>query len=626
MLVRLRMIGGSIAALVLLALSVGVASPATAAGPLPLLTANGCGASVSSVTACPANVMVLAEAGILSMPSTAGGTVGAAAAPALTNTAGSAIGGALGLLGGIAATFGISQLFAGPSGTVQGAGVLQTDGVSGQKLTVNADLPGAPVSKDFTNNIGQQSCLVADATKCATVYATTMQSQSTTNDSPAFCAAAPFFPSNDPHVFFDNGTGGVTELGGLWRTATTANAALWNCPPPPAGSAAVTGIRFYWNGTDFTKFLKQWVVDWRNGVRVSPLAAVQNVQQMPGSMKQQLWCGDAAGNITNYVDAWAASLQKGQSVNLHNMTCPTGNTAVGSSIDFIPTDTSKATVPIQTRTPYTPGSNPAIDAAVARPQCANGSCVLELSKTNGESCGSIGQLCPDWAKDPNYTSNYQCKFGGELVALDFCSAYRSPIDGVQPNTKPDGSPYRVTDPVVKPGGQPVTDPNAQPNPDGTLPAPAPVDDPVHEDDPNGCRSASWVDQINPFNMFNTITCAMKAVFVPDPAKVQKSVDGIKDAWEDTPPVKIAGMVDSLKAAVPNGLSGCSGISFTFPAVLGVSAQSFTVLNACSEPVASVAAITRTIISIGLIFYGIMALTRMAGGVIEFGGVGKSEGS
>lgn len=595
--VRRRMIPSAVAALVLVGLSVPLASPATAAGPLPLLTAAGCGASMSSVTSCPANVLMLAQSGLLSMPAAGGGTVGAVAAPALTNTAGSAIGGAVGLLASVAGAFGLSQLFNSPSGEVVAGSVLRTDGSPAQRIKVLTDILGATSTRDYSPYIGSKS-------GAGTIWA--IAPHPSTGISHICVSSTTHYAW--PYVMYGTYSDGSSGSNS-WDNSGS------QCPAAPAGTQKVNWLPAH---TAAGAYLTGWRLHGSQST-VSLPAPKTNPSVSVGSMKKQLWCKNPDGGpLVDYITAQAMSLSPGQTVDLQNMTCPVaGQVAVDTSIQWVPTDTTKPTTTIVPPTNWAPeNSTPALDAALARPDCAAGSCYLELSKTNGESCGNIGEGCPDWARDPNYLTRYQCKFGGVVVALDACSAYRDPRSGVQPNTKPDGSPYRPTDPVVSPAGQTVTTTT------GT--APAPVVAPGAKDDPNGCREASWVDTLNPFNMFNTISCAMQAVFVPDPVAVETSVQGVRDSWANTPMVQASGMVNSITSSLPAG-SGCAGISFTFPAVLGIAAQNLSVLNACSEPVAGIAAVTRTIGSISMVILGIMALTRMAGGVIALPGLGKTGG-
>jgi hypothetical protein len=619
---RLRMIGGAVSALVLAALSVGMASPATAAGPLPQL-AGACGGSMSSVTACPSNVLMLKEAGILAMPATGGGTVGVVAAPA-TSTAGSAVGGVLetlGVLGG--SFFALSQLF-GTDGKASSSATLNTTGTSGQNLGVGVDAQFGALGAWSS----PQSCKTNPA-GCSWV---TSRSSIGKVGSPDHWEAYQFSytPTNnqpETKIFLASGATQILPGGGSQWVNASCQGFDANGYAIPENVPGKMCVRWSYKIGATPAVDPIVAIQVTGGAKVNVTQAVVPADHQDGTVTRHLWCANPSGTspaMVDYMTAQIATLRPGQSVNLQDMKCPGANqVAVDTSMDWAPSDGSAGTA-IVPRTNWAPGSNPVIDAAVARPQCATGSCLLVLTHTDGRPCGSVGELCPDWAKDPNYSQNYQCKFGGELVSLDYCSAYRSPADGVQPNTKSDGSLYRPTDPAVKPGGRPVTDPTATPGPGGVQPAPAPVDTPMTNTDPNNCRTSSWIENLNPFTMFTTIGCALKDGFVPDPVKVQTAVQGVQTSWSQTPPAKVAGMVTSITAALPAG-SGCSGISFTFPGVLGVAAQNFTLLNACSEPVAGVAMIVRIIGAIGMIVFGILALTKMAGGVIALPGLGKTGG-
>jgi hypothetical protein len=605
------MIGGAVSALVLGALSVGMASPATAAGPLPVL-AGACGNSQSSVTACPANVLMLQEAGILAMPGATGGTVGVVAQ---TNTAGAAIGGGLGLLSGLAATWGLSQLFNAGGTTVQSAPNLRTDGLHDLTITPNGDVPGQIASKNYTGNDGKVS-------GSARIYAVVPYPFTDTPPHSLYCVSSTASLA---------GSSGVAKYAGGYSanvnwSASTGQPVSW-CPAMPAG--AVTGGYMSAEWGEYHVY-DHAMVTWSptaNGPQVGVDPPAVSVAATRGTFKIHTWCADPVnpgGPLVDYMTAQIATIKTGQSVNLADQKCPSGNAAADASIDWTPDAGGGTTQILPPRGDAAVRADPAVAANIARPECATGSCLLVLTHTNGEPCGAVGELCPDWAKDPNYTSNYKCTFGGTAVGLDSCSVYRSPKDGIQPNTKIDGTPYSPTDPAVKPGGQTVGDPSQPKNPDGSLKTPPVVTDVVTGQDPNGCRMMSWIENLNPFNMFQTIGCAMQTAFVPDAAKVQTAVTQVQNSWANTPPVKVSVMVNEITASLPAG-SGCSGITFTFPGVLGVAAQNFTVLNACAEPVAGVALIVRIVGAIGMIIFGILALTKMAGGVIALPGLGKTGG-
>jgi hypothetical protein len=591
------MLGGFLAALVLLALSVGVASPATAAGPLPLLA--GCD---SSVTCQPANVMMLADSGILSVPAS-GGAVGTVASSTST-AAGASVGGPLDVLAAFAVGgFGLTQLF-GPGGLWGGPAQLSTDGMGATKLNVTADPPGAVPTKDYSNATFTESwsntAHTGNKTWITTNYAVT---------------------GGDPHQRYC--VASVSDLSGGSNNlvATYANASTYSIG---WGSSAGASCPTVSGAQSYTSFRAN-----NTGVAASPVVSFKGVSTYPGAnvpapivtqnatdgvLKMHAWCAGADGVLVDYMTAQIASLKSGQSVNLAEAKCPAGKAAAAGSIDWTPTGGSTTTLlPPKSTAPA--DRSPAVNANLANPACAAGGCVLQLSKINGDLCGPTGQLCPEWAKDPAYASNYQCKFGGSVVDINACSAYRDPSRGVLPNVTAGGTYLSPTAPVPTSFGVPATNPST-----GTAPAPGPSFQ--SGTDPQGCRPSSLWEILNPFSMFTTMQCVIKDAFVPDPVKVQTSVQGVQNAWAQTPMVKVSGMVASITAALPAG-SGCSGISFTFPSVLGVAAQNFTVLNACSDPVASIAATVRIIGAIGMIVSGIMALTKMAGGVIALPGLGKS---
>ena len=195
-----------------------------------------------------------------------------------------------------------------------------------------------------------------------------------------------------------------------------------------------------------------------------------------------------------------------------------------------------------------------------------------------------------------------------IITLDYCSAYRAPGLGVLPNVGTDGVLLTPDAPV----------PEVQQAATETETAPAPA---VPESEDAPCRPASWIDGLNPYWMFRAVQCALRDAFVPPEALVKAAMMRAQIAWENTTPVKASQSINVLVAALPTG-SGCSGIVLHYPSVLGVPAVDAEFLNACEEPLASVASITSTVGALGMVWFGVLAIVRLAGGVIAFPGLGK----
>lgn len=583
--------GAVVAVIVTAAMALGAAAPANAA------------ACLSSVTCQPANTLMLAKAGIIAVPAVTGGSVGVVAAR--SGVAGAAAGGLMEVLNGIGAGFTITQVFDAIGGMFTGSAGLSTDGIHDQTLTVNADADatalGLKSDTNYSYSTGGRSCDTS-GTHCATL---------------GTYAPSPYAPFNMMYCIsttdsYFSGQSGLVQYGA--GTAYTSGSIYWNSSPfwcPPVAGAVLYSSFDTQKPSAYTVQATSWKAgssgSFATGATIPapPVAPVLT----PGRLDKRVWCRGADGVLTDYITAQIVSLKVGQSVNLADAKCPVNKVAVDVGIDWTPDGGTKRTVlPPKGTDPST--YSPQKTKALQFPQCAGGGCILELRRINGDPCGPTGLLCRDWASDPNYASKYQCFYGGTLVDLTYCSAYRAPLSGVQPNINDDGTQVPVTAPPLAEPGTPVKP--------GTA---TPVPDQQKESDPHGCAPSSVIEMLNPFALFGALMCVIKDSFVPDPVKIQTSVQGVQDSWSDTPFVKVSGMVSSVAEAVPVNQQGCSGIGFTFPAVLGVPAQNFSILNACTEPLAGIATIVRTVGSIGVIFAGILALTKMAGGVINLPGMG-----
>lgn len=67
---------------------------------------------------------------------------------------------------------------------------------------------------------------------------------------------------------------------------------------------------------------------------------------------------------------------------------------------------------------------------LAFPECANGSCLLDL-RQGSQSCFNQGVDCTGWFADPNRSSTYTCYYGTHTVAISECNIYASLFDSSQ---------------------------------------------------------------------------------------------------------------------------------------------------------------------------------------------------
>lgn len=265
----------------------------------------------------------------------------------------------------------------------------------------------------------------------------------------------------------------------------------------------------------------------------------------------------------HYVTASAAvTVVNGSPVGVPDVTCPDGEVVGGDGgVTFKADDGTTTDVVPKSDPRGQPGSDSATSVDQFQkdhPECFTAagqqSCVLRLYKRAGtelQFCGSIGQQCEDWATDPLYRDHYTCRYesttGGwvETVDIRFCSVYRAPRIGPQPNVDPiTGNlvdPATPPDPRTDPGTPPGTDPGSTtPGSDSSV--------------GSNCEAPSWVDLFTG----SIFVKALKCLLIPDPAVQRAAVTRMSDALRSTAPGKYVEFVGGLAADVPTLSGGCRG--------------------------------------------------------------------
>lgn len=254
-------------------------------------------------------------------------------------------------------------------------------------------------------------------------------------------------------------------------------------------------------------------------------------------------------------------------------------------------------------------------AAESYPDCARAACELRVF-VDGKACTVGGTAaCQDWPEtaedDP---SRVECRYGTHVVDLDECNV-------LKPYYKPEhqekceayGDP-RTGEPASGSGGTGCAPEESTPSTGtGTGIEPGGKD---CLGDSITANPLTWVT--------GPVVCAMKAAFEPDPAVLQEQTASLRNAWSDTAPVQVAQGAAGFFQGLPTN-SGCSGIHFTWPAILGAKAVPLNILNACEPPISTAAAFARLILDVSVTVSAVLAISRYAGGTIAFGGLGKSGG-
>lgn len=314
----------------------------------------------------------------------------------------------------------------------------------------------------------------------------------------------------------------------------------------------------------------------------------------------------ASNNITT---------RPGQPFDMPQVVCPTGWTAVGTGVGWTPSGGGeKQSIIDRTEDQLGPGVR---DMVANQPDCFNGlqQCVLELRQlVAGQllSCGSVGQLCADWASNPNATNIYKCYYGGVAVDLNLCSAYRAPNIGVLPNTDKDGNVLPYTAPIP-----------------GNLPGPMPGGLPGSAPDLRGecaARKAPsfWEGGFSPYWIYEGARCAMIEVFVPRSGVIQAKAATVQAAWAKTPPGLVIDYVEGLQEELPS-VGGCLGPRVAFTIDLGpiyVVVDEYP-LAACDGVPAFAANSARTLGALAMLASTAAALTRYVGSVVNAPQLGKS---
>lgn len=281
----------------------------------------------------------------------------------------------------------------------------------------------------------------------------------------------------------------------------------------------------------------------------------------------------------------------------------------------------------------------------AYPDCPPGRCVRVIT-VDDVPCRVGIEVCYDW-QNVQPPSRVKCEYGPYDMPLSECAdlahihktewgvtqdprkePQRQPgwlpsnPDGtvdwtrvgtdVRPNDNPNPD-YRppVRGPIVNNPTLPDTDPPPLPDPPTapmppTVSVPNPPGNPKDPDNPTrNCMGgmASW----NPVDwIYTPVKCALTWAFVPPNGSGPNLIGDFRakvltaelGAWLAIP--------DDLFGSLPQG-SGCMGPPLNMPEMLG--GKTYYPLNACSEPMAKYANMSRSLITIVVVFYGMFSIVN-----------------
>ncbi len=205
--------------------------------------------------------------------------------------------------------------------------------------------------------------------------------------------------------------------------------------------------------------------------------------------------------------------------------------------------------------------------------------------------GGWNTLCNSWAADPDREALYTCRYGSVLLGLEACQAYADMPERLRATAPQTGGELDT-------GGDPV------------VVAPPALATPEQEQEAAKPRSECFPRGWSAFNpvewVEKPVTCALRAAFQPSPAVVDTEVSGMRDRWQTSRVVQAANGLGGIAQAVgglAEGNDGCEGPTFdmSFPGVDGT--FTFEPLNACKQPMSTIAAITKPVVAVAVVITG-----------------------
>jgi hypothetical protein len=287
-----------------------------------------------------------------------------------------------------------------------------------------------------------------------------------------------------------------------------------------------------------------------------------------------------------------------------------------------------------TETLWDTGTAPVSDPAT--PLCdpgraAQSGCTLTV-EIDGKGCEAGNVECENWSEvnqnDPNkntQAARVKCKLGPYTVPIAQCALLEKAfLPGGAPVTDPntDGDPS--TSLWADPAGDPITPtaPSITPNP-GAVPGTGGQTGPGADEDSKACYPLGWA-ALNPVEwVLKPVGCALRAAFVPSPTTVATQTQRVQDKINRVGFQRISAAWLATFDAAGGGGSGCSGPVMEFE-MRGVH-QTLRPFDACSEPMASVAALTNAFSCVVIVLFGGLGIMRAIGSGFGFDfGMGKGD--
>jgi hypothetical protein len=254
-----------------------------------------------------------------------------------------------------------------------------------------------------------------------------------------------------------------------------------------------------------------------------------------------------------------------------------------------------------------PGDYPMCSPAKPGPGCALAVWV------DGKECVVGNWNCAHW-KEIDQT-RVQCNYGPYVgIPVNSCNPLeRAYEEGGVPATEEntDGNPATRSD----------TDPNGNTVPKNstgagttTVPGVGGQVDPNGSPEEKECFPTGWA-ALNPVEwVLKPVGCALTAAFVPKPEVVTEQTSRLDTKIKNVGFARIStAWLSTFQAA--GGGSGCTGPTVNF-SMEGVT-QNFQPFNACSQPMAGVAATTNAISAVFIVLFGGLGIMRALGAAFGF---------
>jgi hypothetical protein len=336
-------------------------------------------------------------------------------------------------------------------------------------------------------------------------------------------------------------------------------------------------------------------------------------------MAQRIYVGDTY-DIANPFLIWEAVIT--QKTGRLDVTCkaPDGSTFTASSAPFAYTSgerkslparpSCESVIPNSTTQKITIVGSPSVGAATfpetlgtvtvdpaLYPNCSGGGCILQVTY-QGQPCvpgsASCNALASQVAAAP---ADYACKWGAYTMPMSDCAVLYEYY--VESETQPTATPSPSASATTGTGTGTTSMPTTGANP--TAP-PTSVEETT---DPNSqsCYAAAW--SWNPIDwVLVPVKCALKWAFVPPSGAWAAAMGPPLTTWQESPFGQwgsSAGDVIGSLAGFDDQAAGCAGPSLS--SNVGGVAYDFAPLNACTQPMARVAEVTKILLTLIVAFGG-----------------------